>query len=237
MSRKLNSNQISVIIFSLYAILTLVLWQFPFGKVILYPFTILGTWFHETAHGFAAMVLGGTFHQLEIFSNGSGWAMYSGDLFLGNIGKALVAAAGPIGPTVAGALFIISAKNPKYTQAALIILGLLLIVSAIIWIRSFFGLGIIIAFGVLTLWAAIKGTPNIKRNMILFLGVQSCLSVYLSIDYLLTKEAYVDGSIHSSDTGTMAEYLLLPHYVWGYLIIFFSVYTIIKSLSIIYKGK
>lgn len=37
------------------ALVTVVLWQIPQGDYILYPFTILATWFHEMGHGLAAI--------------------------------------------------------------------------------------------------------------------------------------------------------------------------------------
>ncbi|PKL76350.1 MAG: peptidase M50, partial [Candidatus Melainabacteria bacterium HGW-Melainabacteria-1] len=37
------------------AMITVMLWQMPFGGLALYPFTILATWFHEMGHGLSAM--------------------------------------------------------------------------------------------------------------------------------------------------------------------------------------
>jgi hypothetical protein len=36
---------------ALAAATTVVLWQFAAGRYLLYPFTILATWFHEMGHG------------------------------------------------------------------------------------------------------------------------------------------------------------------------------------------
>jgi hypothetical protein len=74
------------------AAVTLLLWQFSWGNYILYPFSILATWFHEMGHGLTALFLGGNFHKLVMLPNGSGYAVHSGSLFLGPIGRALVAA-------------------------------------------------------------------------------------------------------------------------------------------------
>ena len=98
------------------AVLTVVLWQIPGGNYILYPFTILATWFHEMAHGLTALLLGGRFTKLLIFSDGSGAAYYSGPLLLGTFGQVLVAAAGPMGPPVAGAALILTSRSLKAAQ-------------------------------------------------------------------------------------------------------------------------
>ncbi len=93
------------------AIATILLWQVPGGDYILYPFTILATWFHEMGHGLMALILGGQFHQLQIFSSGSGVATYSISRSLRPIGPALVAAAGPMGPPLAGAALILASRS------------------------------------------------------------------------------------------------------------------------------
>jgi hypothetical protein len=95
------------------AIATIVLWQLPGGAYILYPFTILATWFHEMSHGLMALLLGGQFRKLEIFGDGSGVATYAMSLSLAPIGPALVAAAGPMGPPIAGSALILASRSFK----------------------------------------------------------------------------------------------------------------------------
>ncbi|HEY6814612.1 MAG TPA: M50 family metallopeptidase, partial [Croceibacterium sp.] len=56
------------------ALLCIVLWQTYWGSLLLYPFTILATWFHEMGHGIAAMLVGGQFDRLMIYQDGSGVA-------------------------------------------------------------------------------------------------------------------------------------------------------------------
>ena len=57
------------------ALASVMLWQTTFGSLLLYPFTILATWFHEMGHGIAAMLTGSQFEGLLIFSDGSGVAL------------------------------------------------------------------------------------------------------------------------------------------------------------------
>lgn len=54
------------------ALVSVLLWQISLGSLLLYPFTILATWFHEMGHGLAAMLTGSRFERLLIFSDGSG---------------------------------------------------------------------------------------------------------------------------------------------------------------------
>ena len=56
------------------AVGSILLWQTYWGSLLLYPFTILATWFHEMGHGLAAILAGGRFEQLAIYADGSGVA-------------------------------------------------------------------------------------------------------------------------------------------------------------------
>ncbi len=230
-----NFNKNSIYWISGFAMATAVIWNVPYGMLVLYPFTILGTWFHEMAHGIAAIILGGTFHRLELYANGSGVAYFSGDLFLGSIGTALVALAGPIGPTIAGTIFIISSGYYRASQILLALLGLLMMASAIIWVRSPFGVIFVLALGGLIFYAGIKAKPKVKQLLLQFLGIQSIVSVYLSIGYLFSQGVSSAQFEMKSDTAVAESYLLLPYWFWAVLIIAFSVFMFVYSMYVIYK--
>lgn len=123
----------------LAAFITVALWQMPFGNFILYPFTILATWFHEMGHGLTAIALGGRFEKLMIFPNGSGLAYHSGGLAFGAVGKALVSAGGLMGPSIAGAALLLASRQRKSARQVLFVLGTLLIFSTLIWVRALYG--------------------------------------------------------------------------------------------------
>lgn len=214
------------------AVVTVVLWHVPFGNYILYPFTILATWFHEMGHGLAAMLLGGSFSKLVIFQNGSGVAYYTGPLFLEPFGQALVAAAGPLGPPMAGAGLILSSRNTRWASMSLKLLAIVLLVSTVIWVRSLFGIIVIPAIGLVTLFVSLKGSPRVQAFAVQFLGVQACVSTYRQIDYLLSYSA---GPLGISDTGQIQQALLLPYWFWGTAIALFSFLILIQSLRIAYR--
>jgi hypothetical protein len=214
------------------AVLTVVLWQIPGGNYILYPFTILATWFHEMAHGLTALVLGGHFARLLVFSDGSGAAYYSGPLLLGTFGKVLVAAAGPMGPPIAGAALIFSSRNLKTAPIALKFLGGFLLISTAIWVRSFFGFVVILLMGLAVLGVAFKGSEQVQRLLIQFLGVQACVSTYRQIDYLFSYSA---GPLGISDTGQIQQSLLLPYWLWGGLLALSSLLILVMSLRSVYR--
>jgi hypothetical protein len=215
------------------AVFTVVLWQIPGGNYILYPFTILATWFHEMAHGLTALVLGGRFTKLLIFSDGSGAAYYSGPLLLGTFGQVLVAAAGPMGPSVAGAALIFTSRSLKATSITLKLLGCFLLISTAVWVRSLFGLVTIPLIAVGVLGVALNGSEKVQRLLVQFLGVQACVSTYRQIDYLFSYSA---GPLGISDTAQIQQALLLPYWVWGGLIAVSSLLILVMSLWSVYRS-
>ncbi len=216
-------------------IITIVAWQFNETRSILLPFTVLGTWFHEMAHGIMAFALGANFHSLELFPDGSGIASYSGSLYFGNIGKALVAAAGPFGPTIAASIFLIGSKHKDVTKVILLVMSAIMFISAIIWLRSAYGIIIILAFSAIFTFIALKAKEKIQKFSLQFLAVQSAASVYLSVSYLFSEFAEMEVGQYASDTAIIAENLFLPHWVWAFLILLFSVVLIGESLKYLSK--
>jgi len=216
------------------AVVTILLWQlpYPYGNYILYPFSILATWFHEMGHGLAAILLGGNFLQLQISADGSGFAIHSGRLFLGSIGRALVAAGGPMGPPIAGAILILASRSFKTASISLKILGGFLLFSVLIWVRSLFGIVAILLLGLIILGIGLKANRWFQVFSIQFLGVQACISTYHQLDYLFTRTA---GPLGLSDTGQIQQQLFLPYWFWGGLMAIASFAILVQSLRIAYN--
>ncbi|MDJ0694067.1 M50 family metallopeptidase [Mastigocoleus sp. MO_188.B34] len=217
------------------AFVTIILWQIPAGDYILYPFSILATWFHEMGHGLMALLLGGNFQQLQIFSNGSGVATYSLARSLAPIGPSLVAAAGPMGPPIAGSALILASRSFKAASLSLKILGGFLIFSSLVWVRSPFGLIAIPVLGLITLLVGLKAPRWLQGFAIQFLGVQACISTFHQLDYLFSYSA---GNLGLSDTAQIQNNLLLPYWFWGGLMAIASFAILFQSLRIAYsKGQ
>jgi hypothetical protein len=187
-----------------------------------------------------ALILGANFNKLVIFPDGSGYAQFSySSLFLGNFGNALVAAAGPIGPTLAGALFLIASTKKRSTEIALYSLSFFLIVSTMLWVRPWFGFGfiMILLFSVIITFIAIKGKDRVKAVTLQLLAVQAFASMYQGIGYLFSKGAVVGGQQNFSDTQVIADNLLLPHWFWALAILAFSIYIIYLSFKFVLVKK
>ncbi|MDM8545807.1 M50 family metallopeptidase [Candidatus Venteria ishoeyi] len=218
------------------AIVTVVIWQFPWGNYVLYPFTILATWFHEMGHGLSAQLLGGNFERLTLYADGSGVARYTTTVDFSGFKKGIIAAAGPLGPAIAGAIFIIAGRNYRSGQICLWLLLLILVLSAFLWIRSGFGLSATLLLAgslFLILWL----TPHwMQQFTIQFLGVQAIISAWRQLDYLFTYSVTIaDQAPMLSDTGQMAKYLFLPYWFWASFLIVIGLALLFGSLRIAYR--
>lgn len=200
------------------AFASIMLWQTTLGSLLLYPFTILATWFHELGHGVAAMLTGRGFERLLIFADGSGVALSLRPADGYGLTDALVAASGPLGPAIAGALLIVSSRSPAATRYALAVLGAALLVSTAIWVRSLTGWLVLPALGMAIVLLALRGSVPWQRFAIQFLGVQAAISAWQQFDYLFSPGGNVGGELQRSDTGAIADALLLPHWFWGAII-------------------
>ena len=230
------SRQQALLLLVLAAIATIAIWQLPFGHQLLYPFTILSVWFHEMGHGLTALLLGGNFQKLELFANGSGVATHSGVVFGGRLGRALVAAGGPLGPAIAGSGLIIAARWPNLSRWSLGVLVAALLLS-LIWMRTLFGVIAVVAWaagiGAIAAWS-----PKWLREFALpFLGVQACVSTYNQLGYLFTREVRIDGQVLLSDSGQIAQQLFLPYWFWGALLGLGSLGLLAISLLLTYGGN
>lgn len=200
------------------ALVSIALWQTYVGSIVLYPFTILATWFHEMGHGIGAMLTGSRFEKLQIFADGSGLATYLRPSDGYRLTDAFIAASGPLGPAIAGALLIIASRSAKATRMALTVLGAALIVSTAIWVRSLIGWIFLPTVGLGILVLALRGSQPWQRFGVQLLGVQACISVWKQFDYLFSVGGSIGGTVQRSDTGAIADVLFLPHWFWGAVI-------------------
>ena len=187
----------------------------PFGTYLAYPFVILTTWFHEMGHGLAALAAGQDFRQLQIFANGSGVAQSAVAADAGAWVGVVIAAGGPLGPSVVGAVLILASARERLWRPALWLMAGAIMLSVVLYVRSATGLIVLpLVAGLLALVAA-RGKPAMARFALQFVGLLGAFSVVRDFDYLLTREAAVGGAVMLSDTGQMAAITGLPHWLWA----------------------
>lgn len=142
-----------------------------------------------------------------------------------------------MGPSIAGALFIIASRSFRGARNALYILGGILVISLLIWVRSVFGLTMLSLIALGILYIAAKAPAWVQGFSIQLLGVQACISNYRQIDYLFTRGATIDGKLMPSDSSVIAENLFLPFWFWGILMTGASLCLLFWSIRMAYKSR
>ncbi len=203
----------------------------PFGNYVMYPFVILGTWFHEMGHGLAAMALGYGFEKLILYPSGSGMAISSVRADTSGLSHAIISAGGPLGPSVVGSLLILASSKAKLWRPTLYALAGAIMLSTLIWVRSATGIAVLPLIAGLLIVIAWKSRDSIVLFALQFLGVLAALSMFRDWDYLFSYSAEIGGNTMLSDTGAMEEALLLPYWLWAIVIIGISGLMIGASLK------
>ena len=215
----------------LAAVLVLVVPQLPLGNYLLFPFTILTTWFYEMGHGLTSMILGWEFERLILLPDGSGVAESYAYGEPGRLAQALVSAGGPLGPVVVGALLILASRRQALWRPALFVLAGAIALSILVWVRSATGLIVLPLLATSIAAIAWRARDGIARFTLQFLGVLAGLSMFRDWHYLFTEQAAIDGEVMLSDTGAIERALLLPHWVWAIAITALSALILGASLK------
>lgn len=192
---------------------TSVLHLVPFLRVLAWPLTFVSTVAHEMGHGLAAVLVGGRFEALRMWSDGSGAATWSA--LVGRLGHATIAAGGLLGPALAAAVLFLAGRGQRSARAALGVLGVGLLVADLAVVRSLFGAVFIGVLGLLLLGLALKAPGWLAQASLVFVAVQLSLSVFSRADYLFTPVARTAAGGMPSDVARIAEALLLPYWFWG----------------------
>ena len=197
--------------------------QVPFAGL---PFAFLSTWAHELGHGMGAVITGGHFDHMIITNNFSGLAHTA---VFGEAERIVVILGGLLGPAIAGGLLLMAVRGLNLNRVALYIMSALLFATAIFWAGdNFTRLGTLILGGFI-LMIAVKGTPSICRFLALIIAISLCLSAVTRLDYFFMKNGDIDGQLHTSDTGALADIIGGGHMLWAILLSALSLFILYAS--------
>lgn len=190
----------------------------PFGALLIYPFTLLSTWVHETGHGLAAIAAGGRFERLVLFADASGYAQATG---LGRgWPEAIMSLGGLWAPPVVGALLLAFARGPRRARVALATLAALLLVTLALWVRSTVGYVVVPLAAALLGWAAWRWRPERRLLLAQLVALTLALdTVGRLVGYALSSTATVGGREHKSDVAVIADAVGGHYLLWGVVVI------------------
>jgi hypothetical protein len=200
-------------------LVSLLLWNLPFGGVLLYPFKLLATWLHELSHGLAMIITGAGFDHIVIYRDTSGLAYaYTS---VGSFGTAIIAAAGYMGTPLWGAALLVVTPDASAARKALLVLAGLLVLTTILviapsptgdtfgqWATPAIGTGIALCALVLPDRWRVLGAH--------FIAAQACVNALLDIRVLLRPSQVVDGKTAGmSDAHNMALHTFGTTETWA----------------------
>jgi hypothetical protein len=155
-----------------------------FGRLALYPVTLLVTFLHEFGHALGAIVSGGAVKGLQVNLDGSGFTQTRG----GNPG--LILMGGYLGSVLLGNLLLrIGLHHGRSTQATLLVLAGVMVFAGFVWapwwqaVRPDTDLSmgalvstlILIGFAALLVFLALRTSWD--QDILLFFGVAAVLYI------------------------------------------------------------
>jgi type IV secretory pathway TrbD component len=183
----------------------------PHGEMVLYPLAVFTTWVHETCHALVALVLGAKVQGLVVNSDTSGLTTYMYNVAdFGTPSRVLTATAGYLGAALVAAGLMGAARRPLLHRIVFGVLAGALVVTTALWVRTGFGVTMLLLLAAAAGGIALRATPAIARWALLLLGLQTALNAVLDIRALY----YVHGT---SDAETMSRVLGLPPAFWATL--------------------
>ena len=196
-------------------------------RVLARPLVLLATLVHELGHGLAAMLVGGSFERLQLWANGSGVAVHRGHY--SNGARALVSAAGPLGPPLAAVLLFWCGGEERWAPVALATLAGFALLVALIWVRNPFGFVFVLAVAAALALVAVFASVAVAQIACAFLAIQLCVSTFARADYLFKSQARTSLGVVPSDTAQIAAALGLPHWFGGFVLA-------LASLALLFAG-
>jgi hypothetical protein len=214
---------------------SLLLWNLPFGGVLLYPFKLLATWLHELSHGLAMTITGTGFDRVVIYRDTSGLAYAQSGA--GPFAAGFIAAAGYMGTPLWGAALLVITPAARSARIALLVLGGLLALSAVTVVAAppndSFGPWAIGAIGGAFAIAAVALPGRWRVAVAHFVAAQACVNALLDIRVLLRPAQVVNGlEAGASDAHTMAATTFGTTELWA--VWFWAVVWLVWSLVILY---
>ena len=214
---------------------SLLLWNLPFGGVLLYPFKVLATWLHELSHGLAMMLTGVGFDRVVIYRDTSGLAYAQSGA--GPFAMAVIAAAGYMGTPLWGAALLVITPSARSSRIALLVLAGFLGLSAITVVASprgdDFGPWAVGALAGASAALALALPGRWRVAVAHFMAAQACVNALLDIRVLMRPAQVVNGQdAGASDAHTMAAATFGTTQPWA--VWFWAVVWLAWSLAVLY---
>jgi hypothetical protein len=179
------------------------LWYSP----IVFPLKIFVVLLHEISHALAGLATGGTIERIVLNPDQGGATWIRG----GN--PFIILSAGYLGSLLWGLMLIeVAGSRPSRARTALVVLGMIILLVAVLYVRNAFGFFFTAAVGSALVLAARWLRPRGVAMVLLALGLTSALYALLDIrsDILVRPQL-------ESDARMLAGWTGVPTLLWGLL--------------------
>ncbi len=200
---------------------SLLLWNLPFGGLLLYPFKLLATWLHELSHGAVMLLSGAGFKYLQIFEDTSGIA--HAEHSVGPAGRAAIHSAGYMGTALFGAILLLVGQTRKSARSILAILAVVLAASAQFWIKNDFAIHAAYIGAAVCFALALLPFERLAILVVNFIAAQACINALLDIRVLYRTDMVINGKVvGASDAHNMAKVSFGSYWHWASFWLFWS---------------
>lgn len=184
-------------------LLSLLLWNLPFGGVVLYPFKLLASWLHELSHAVAMAATGVGARGLALYPDTSGMAY--AETVAGPLAQPVISAAGYMGTPLLGAALLVLTHDGRRARVALGGMALALALSAALLMEPSFGRHACWAIALALAATALLAPGGWPLAAVQFLAAQACIQALLDLRVLFRPLRVVDGKASAiSDAHAMA---------------------------------
>jgi len=190
-----------------------VLMNVPYGRYVLYPFSIFSTWVHEMCHGIAAIMMGGNITKLMIYPDGSGLAYYTYPG--GTLRRAFITSGGYSGTATVGGILLLFRRTKRGPRMGICGLAATMLLSCAFFVRNGFGIAFLTAMGLVLIVLGLKLPSQRLRDLFVLLAATCSLNVITSIHNLFGNDCYINGEPSYTDAHTMSEKVFLPYWFWA----------------------
>lgn len=172
----------------------------PYGRLLLYPVTLLVTFLHEFGHALGAVLTGGEVRSVQINPDGSGYTLTAGGW------RAITIMGGYLGSALFGnLLFYIGIKKASWAKYCLYVLAAVMVFTAFWWFNSLFSSMLLLLYAAGIWYLAAK--VHWQRELVMFLGLSAII--------------YIIEDIHVGPSSDLRQYarlfVVIPVVVWKYI--------------------
>ena len=212
MFAQFNRSDRRLLLTVLAAVVVFILWNIPQLDFLLYPFRLFVTYVHESGHGTAALLTGGSFRGFEIFADGSGQALTAGG------SRLLILPAGYLGAAIFGAILFYLNNRFQRSRILAVVLGVGLIIYSILFGHiAFLSLIVGSLFGTALIALGWKGNEYINSFVLNILAILTGMNAVLDIYQLIGNSSASLGNVRNDAAAFSSEVFPLPAAFWALL--------------------